>query len=528
MRFESLWRDRGSPPYGSWAHPYYVFAPDYRHTSAGVRVLHYLCHILNGLGLEAYITPGRSAADLRAPSLTKEIVARHASLGLHPIAVYPETAVGNPLNANVVVRYVLYYPGHYEYRLRFMPWELVFSFLDDYVPDGIAHQKLFVPTSDTALFNSAGTDPGQRTLTAFYANRFLASGEPQVDLPAGTIEISPRVPARSLAELAAIFRKARILYSYEWSAVCVEAMLCGCPVALVPNRYLDAQYASRPKSLAHLPLFHELHEGNGICVGLDEPAIRRAAATVGKFGEVYARKSVESLSQLDTFVRLTQANARRTSGARWLKTKAPDTETAGARADPGAAGGPVQPVVVLGAHFDQFGERMGAGVLAGAQASAMQIDQLLQALMIRQPLDEPAPAARRVRADAADADDEVSVLNLMLKMPGCCFLTGQHLMTIAKTPEAAVPWFRLAAALCDSNLGGARLRFAAYETLMANAMYSECVALKRASRIADMRSRLDEMMRRSWSDPVALRYVERGRSALERFAAEEMPETLSP
>jgi len=36
-------------------HPYYVYAPDYRETSSGIVSLHYLCHLLNLNGREAYL-----------------------------------------------------------------------------------------------------------------------------------------------------------------------------------------------------------------------------------------------------------------------------------------------------------------------------------------------------------------------------------------------------------------------------------------------------------------------------------------
>ena len=35
-------------------HPYYILAPDYRETSSGIVSLHYLCHLLNLSGREAY------------------------------------------------------------------------------------------------------------------------------------------------------------------------------------------------------------------------------------------------------------------------------------------------------------------------------------------------------------------------------------------------------------------------------------------------------------------------------------------
>lgn len=41
--------------YAKPEHPYYIMAPDYRETSSGIASLHYLCHLLNLNGREAYI-----------------------------------------------------------------------------------------------------------------------------------------------------------------------------------------------------------------------------------------------------------------------------------------------------------------------------------------------------------------------------------------------------------------------------------------------------------------------------------------
>lgn len=476
------------PVYGAWAHPYYIVAPDYRDESAGVRVLHYLCHILNGLGFEAYVKTKATSRELRTPPLTEEVIARHAALGLQPIAVYPEVVHGNPLNANVVARYLLYFAGHYRRRLEFMPWELVFSFAADLVPDGIAHARLYVPPSDLELFNARGVNPSDRTLTAFFANRYLQSGEPLADFPAGAIELSPRVPARSLPDLAEIFRKARVLYSYEWSTICYEAMLCGCPVALVPNVYLKAQLAVRPRSLAHLPLFFEIHEGNGVCIGLDEAGLRRATETVDRFREVYTRRALECLAQVGTFVELTQTSARRAAKAHRCPMTGP---------------GPVPPAAGLKLLVESFDAHVSAGDLQSAESDAERIDGSLRAFM------DP-------EADGAAAD----AFSVMLKLPGYCFLRGQHLLTIHKAAAESVPWFRMSACLCESSLAESPTRFAGYEALFANAMFCECLALGRLERGPELRSRADELIGRSWSNPVAALYVEWVRQLRARNAGE--------
>jgi hypothetical protein len=87
--------------------PYYIDAPAYRRTSAGIRVMHLLCHALNSIGEEAYVYPTETNPTLNTPLVTPEISARHKAAGREPIVVYPEVVPGNPRKAASVVRYVL-------------------------------------------------------------------------------------------------------------------------------------------------------------------------------------------------------------------------------------------------------------------------------------------------------------------------------------------------------------------------------------------------------------------------------------
>ena len=88
-------------------HPYYIFSPPYSEKSAGIRVLHYLCNILNLCGYEAYINTPVINPHLWTPTMSNEVIERHFSGGKKPIVIYPEVVVGAPLNMGVAVRYFL-------------------------------------------------------------------------------------------------------------------------------------------------------------------------------------------------------------------------------------------------------------------------------------------------------------------------------------------------------------------------------------------------------------------------------------
>ena len=61
--------------------PYYIVSPNFIQKSAGPRTLHYLCHTLNELGYEAYITSEICNPWLRTPKLTQEIKETHKKTG---------------------------------------------------------------------------------------------------------------------------------------------------------------------------------------------------------------------------------------------------------------------------------------------------------------------------------------------------------------------------------------------------------------------------------------------------------------
>ena len=76
--------------YAKPEHPYYILAPDYRETSSGVASLHYLCHVLNLNGREAYICGGQVVnPDLKTPLLDPLTQKR----GIRPKARYRSLSI---------------------------------------------------------------------------------------------------------------------------------------------------------------------------------------------------------------------------------------------------------------------------------------------------------------------------------------------------------------------------------------------------------------------------------------------------
>lgn len=277
-------------------HPYYIVAPGYRETSSGVCVLHYLCHALNLEGRDAFIV-GDVAVNpqLKTPLLTEEIKQRHIEQHRVPIAVYPEVAVGNPLGAAVVVRYLLNREGLIAGRsMKAQEDDLYYHYAPDFAPDSRPANLLTLPIIDSELFRERGQ--AERTISYLYLNRFPRDRVDFSRLPED-IEVLSVAEPKSLSELAELFQSAAVLYSYELSATCTQAMLCGCPVV-----YL------RDGGVEELPFKSYIGESGAAMID-EVGGLERARATVADVYPRWLGMEDEFWEQLADFQVCTQARA---------------------------------------------------------------------------------------------------------------------------------------------------------------------------------------------------------------------------
>lgn len=224
--------------------PYYIVAPPYMRTSAGVKVLHLLAHALNIKGYPAYILPQflvdvrtPTHPELKTPLLTEEISHMHYHEGRTPIVVYPEITHGNPLNAYCVVRYILNLPGLLGGPKEFSKDDYLLYYSQDLKSktDRLTNyfRVLFVPASDPRVFcPPEGNAPRHKKV--FYAHKFRKLGGELSEKTKDCIEITIGKPdSQTLKEIVKLFQEASVFYSYENTALCLEAILCGCPVVLL-------------------------------------------------------------------------------------------------------------------------------------------------------------------------------------------------------------------------------------------------------------------------------------------------------
>jgi glycosyltransferase involved in cell wall biosynthesis len=276
--------------------PYYIYAPPYRENSGGVRALHYLCHALNLVGQEAYVVVGETSGLLRTPSLTEEIRKQHIEAGRAPVVIYPEVIDGNPMEATHVVRYLLNVPGALTgHATQWEESDIIYTHGAEIVPDGMQARLLQTPLINKNIFNCDGVDDSQRKGSLVWISRYLDRGGELQSLTADSTEISYRVAHRSPAELAALYRGAEMLYTYEISTACYEAVMCGCPVVYLPNPIM-------------LPAPVEGYLGPmGTAWGAVPEFIAQAKLDVRKIPDIYQNLETVFWTQLEEFIAHTQS-----------------------------------------------------------------------------------------------------------------------------------------------------------------------------------------------------------------------------
>ncbi|MDD0840118.1 hypothetical protein PSQ40_16150 [Curvibacter sp. HBC61] len=282
--------------YESLRRPYYIEAPPYRRSSAGIRVMHMLCHVLNRLGEEAYVFTTGVNPELNTPTVTEDVVRRHLQAGREPIVVYPEIVSGNPRRAKSVVRYVLNVPGLIGGDKTFADTELIYAYGQNILPPNAPPGNvLFFPSVDSSLFNNRDNPlDTQRQGLLVYPGRHLNALKEHPELAQATV-ITSTWPA-SRAELAALMRRSEMLYCFESTAIALESVLCGCPAVTLHSPFFDGQ-AINSQELGR----------EGMAFGDAPEEIAYARRTVGQMQATYQRLEEEFWVKLQQFIRDSQA-----------------------------------------------------------------------------------------------------------------------------------------------------------------------------------------------------------------------------
>ncbi|MCX6874479.1 MAG: hypothetical protein NTW21_11850 [Verrucomicrobia bacterium] len=304
-------------PTGSRTHPYYISTPCWIQSSAGIRALYLLCHTLNRLGFEAYITHNPHGSfhapwtnpELKAPMLQKHHAEEHFQRGLTPILLYTEVVSGNPLQAPVVARWVMNFPGLLGGDTGYDPTELCFGYCRELAgAAGHPDQVLHMPTVDTRIFYPSDETRERKGCSFFAAKYQTVHGGELLPITKDCVEITRQLPdSPTTAEVADLLRRSEVFYTYENTALATEAVLCGCPAVFLPNPHLT-------EIIARNELGPE-----GYAWGAEPAELERAQATLAQ-GAINYLKTYEIFhQQLQNFIDITQTRAAATPYAAMLK-----------------------------------------------------------------------------------------------------------------------------------------------------------------------------------------------------------------
>jgi hypothetical protein len=241
--------------------PFYIITPPYTRISAGVTVLHLLCHYLNMAGENAFIVhyppnkksirnlPGYASLQFQpevplgmlTPLITQDVIDAYDEQKLNPIVIYPEV-FDNPLNASFFGRYILNYPGKLNTQYKEKE-NFAFAYtqiLAEYCSESIkSHGKvidvLFIPTTDLSFWKQPEGSL-QRAGSCYYSGKLSDIHNLSTEnLPNKSIEIKRDINM-SRKEIRTIFQTSEKFYCYEDSALAIEAQLCGCETIFVRNK----------------------------------------------------------------------------------------------------------------------------------------------------------------------------------------------------------------------------------------------------------------------------------------------------
>lgn len=251
---------------------YFVHTPDYDKTSGGNRVMWKLMDMLKERGEEVHYI------DHQVPDINTGIT------------IYPEIYKGNKFNSPCVVRYLLNRPG-FNGRPTEFEGELLFAFSKRLLLPGMNEDRvLFIPVADTKFFKP--NPDVQRHGCVYFVGK--AQGCAMNPITNGCREITLRNPA-TWEELALLFQKSEVFYTYTSTGLIAESCLCGCPTVFIENDHAGGVRIDKGE-----------YGNTGISDSISVTDIDNAKSTVKDFQQVYDALVKQSYEQLDRFIRITQ------------------------------------------------------------------------------------------------------------------------------------------------------------------------------------------------------------------------------
>ncbi|MCA5921280.1 WavQ [Pectobacterium brasiliense] len=269
-----------------------IVSPEYTDSSGGVILLHKLCHILNEIGVSAFMYPMlEKASSSRIDSIKfhiKRLKFLYKKYKTHKnfnspliryiskrhlekcIVIYPEVVSGNPLKARNVVRWFLHQPGFHTKEINYSSDELYFkihSGISDFHYPGsyLSKNEMKVIHYPLDIYNLNNL-PKERDIPSCH---MIRKGNPKKPVHS---KDSILLDGLTHQETAEVFKRSKEFICYDdYTAYSIFAILCGCQSIVIPedNKSIDEW-------------FPNIEERYGISYGLTKEQKQWASETKEK------------------------------------------------------------------------------------------------------------------------------------------------------------------------------------------------------------------------------------------------------
>ena len=210
----------------------------------GLKVLHKLCHLLNENGYDAYLIPVHFDQPFYVyEGYNVKMATQDILDNLHDVVVvYPESWVGNYLNAPNVVRWILGPPREDQVK-TWKEADLWFWYVPQYMESKYskgADNHLYVGEQHRDIFYNQGQQRDRTCWTLRKAQDYVSQA--QYVHPTESVFI-PYHAAGDLVALANLFNKSTTFYCYDnYTYLPIQALMCGTDAVVVLNKYTREQF----------------------------------------------------------------------------------------------------------------------------------------------------------------------------------------------------------------------------------------------------------------------------------------------
>lgn len=211
-----------------------IYMSNFDPSSGGQVAMHKLCHDINEVGGEAFITSTHTHPKLNAPFLGG------VTLPIDDcVIIYPEIVHGNPINAKHVVRWILNTPGNcggvgrgfYENK---KDTDLVYKYSTFFEYNGLVTGMMRTSYIDFDLFKNNNT---VRDIKECF---FIKKGGMTTNIHSNDAIDFSRFQS-NWVEASNILNRCETFYCYDNECFWVTlAALCGCVVVVIPNTELPS------------------------------------------------------------------------------------------------------------------------------------------------------------------------------------------------------------------------------------------------------------------------------------------------